>query len=261
MPQNSLEEVQWLDETEKRMKVRGYFSVEGYRELLSAFRGVGYSFRKFEEIDQSLRESQPFVVLRHDLDISIRAALEIARIEHEQGIQATYFIMLHSPFYNALSRSNAEIILQIHRYGHQIAAHIDLASYNDDCAKALVEVEMLSNRYPYINTQLVSLHSPYDLKQVPIELFQQLNNVYGYARREEIAYIADSTGRWRYGHPLDTEAFNTRKPIQLLTHPIWWIQEGETAAQKLERWLYSDYQNSCATLKEFLPKLFRLDEP
>jgi hypothetical protein len=185
----------------------------------------------------------------------------MARIEYEEGVQATYFVLLRSPFYNLLSRSNAEIMLQIYRYGHQIATHIDLAAYDNDCTKALREIEILSTCYPYINTRLASLHSPYDLNHIPITSCQQLNNVYGAAVRGDVAYISDSTGRWRYGHPLDSEAFNTLKPIQLLTHPIWWIQEGETATQKLELWLYSDYHNDRATLKEFLPKLFKLNEP
>jgi hypothetical protein len=123
-----------------------------------------------------------------------------------------------------------------------------------------MEVEILSKFYPFIKTDLVSLHSSYDLKQMPVETFHQLNAVYGSAVRGETAYISDSTGRWRYGHPFDSEAFKTQKSIQLLTHPIWWIQDGETAAQKLERMIYSDYQNSCVILKEFLPKLFRLSE-
>jgi hypothetical protein len=236
------------------------FSLEGYSELLSAFKNTGYSFCRFEEIDARLAGGNPFVVLRHDIDVSLRLALEIARIEYGLGAQATYFVLLRSPFYNILSRSNAETMLQIQQYGHRIAPHLDLAAYDNDYAKALTEVELLAQCYPNIDTELASLHSTCDLQQMPVELYRQLNNVYGPAVRGEIAYISDSTGRWRFGHPFDSEAFRTRKPIQLLTHPIWWIQEGETAGQKLERWLYSEYQNSRATLKEFLPKLLRLGE-
>ncbi|HYB01104.1 MAG TPA: hypothetical protein VED37_12880 [Ktedonobacteraceae bacterium] len=237
------------------------FSLDGYSELLSTIKNRGYSFCRFEEINTSLAEGRPFVVLRHDIDLSLRPALEIARIEHEQGVQATYFVLLRSPFYNVFSRSNAEIMSRIHGYGHQLATHIDLAFYNDDWANALMEVEILSKCYPFINTQLVSLHSSYDLHRIPIDVFQELDNVYGSAVRGDMAYISDSTGRWRYGHPLESEAFQARKPIHLLTHPVWWVQEGEVATQKLERWLYVDYQNSRTTLREFLPKLFRLNEP
>ena len=237
------------------------FSLDGYSELLSTIKNRGYSFCRFEEINTSLAEGRPFVVLRHDIDLSLRPALEIARIEHERGVQATYFVLLRSPFYNVFSRSNAEIMSQIHGYGHQLATHIDLAFYNDDWANALMEVEVMSKYYPFIDTQLVSLHSSYDLHRIPIDVFQELDNVYGSAVRGDMAYISDSTGRWRYGHPLESEAFQARKPIHLLTHPVWWVQEGEMATQKLERWLYVDYQNSRTTLREFLPKLFRLDEP
>jgi hypothetical protein len=237
------------------------FSLDGYSHLLSALKDRDYSFCGFEEINTRLKEKHPFVVLRHDIDLSLRPALEIARIEHEHGVQATYFVLLRSPFYNVFSRSSAEIMLQIHDYGHQIATHLDLAFYNNDWANALAEIEILSKCYPYINTELVTLHSSYDLHRMPIDEFQQLDNVYGSAVRGDVAYISDSTGRWRYGHPLESEAFHTRKPIQLLTHPVWWVQAGETPSQKLERWLYSDYQIGRTTLKEFLPKLFKLDEP
>jgi hypothetical protein len=237
------------------------FSLEGYRELLLAFKGAGYSFCGFEEIGSRLREGHPFVVLRHDMDISLRPAVEIARIEYEEEVQATYFILLRSPFYNALSRDNAKLIRRIHHYGHEIATHLDLVAYDDDLARALKEVEIFSALYPFINPRLVSLHSSTtDLQHMPIASAPQLDTVYGPAIRGETAYISDSTGRWRFGHPLDSEAFEMRKPIQLLTHPIWWIQEGEIPAQKLNRWLYADYQHNCATLREFMPKMFRRDE-
>lgn len=236
------------------------FSLDGYSKLLTMFKDAGYSFCEFEEIDFRLAKGYPFAVLRHDIDLSLRLAVEIARIEYEQEIHATYFVLLRSPFYNIFSRSNMANLEQIHQYGHQIATHLDLAPYHNDYAKALKEVEVLYRFFPYINTKLTSLHSSYDLDQVPVDLFVELDNVYGPAVRGKMAYISDSTGRWRYGHPLDSEAFKLRQPLQLLTHPIWWTQEGETATQKLERWLYSDYLSDLTTLKEFLPKLFRSNE-
>ncbi|MEO6890425.1 MAG: hypothetical protein ABI456_13655 [Ktedonobacteraceae bacterium] len=232
------------------------FSEKDYRALLSAFSSAGYAFCSFEEIHQRLRERQSFVVLRHDIDISLHLALKIARIEHEQGIRATYFVTLHSPFYNTLSRSNAEHMAQLHLWGHQIALHVDQTAYEGDFAKALLEIKALAQFYPYINTQLASLHSPINLEQMPLAAFKELHNVYGSIFNKDMTYLSDSTGRWRFGHPLDSEAFKARKPIQLLTHPIWWTQDGEMARQKLKGWLYKDYLNTLAAAREFLPKLF-----
>lgn len=236
------------------------FSLEGYSELLSTFKDRGYLFCRFAKIDSCLASEQPFVILRHDIDISLRPALEIARLEYEHKVQATYFVWLSSPFYNLLNRLNAEIVHQIHAYGHQIALHVDLASYHGNCAEALQEIAILSKFYPYIDTRIASLHSPGDLNQIPIAAYRPLYNVYGHALKGDVAYISDSAGRWLYTHPLASEAFSSGKPIQLLTHPIWWFQDGESARKKLELWLHNDYMHTYAIAKEFLPKLFRLSE-
>ncbi len=237
------------------------FSVNGYKQLLTAFKDEGYTFCRYEEIDSQLAKGDPFVVLRHDIDISLIPALEIARIEHELGVPATYFVLLRSPFYNALSQTNLDIMSQIRGYGHVIATHVDLNNYENDCTKALAEIELFSRCFADIDTALLTLHSPYELERIPIHEIPELNRVYGSAVRGQVAYISDSTGRWRYGQPLDSQAFKERKPIQLLTHPVWWIQAGETPSQKLDRWLYADYGINRAALRKFLPKLFKLDEP
>ena len=236
------------------------FSLKCYRELLSVLKDTNYLFCLYEEIEQRLQGGLPFVVLRHDIDISLRAALEIASVEHKFGVQATYFVSLNSPFYNALSCSNASLLQQLHQMGHEIALHVDLRKYNDDYARALEEVHVLSGFYPFVNAQLVSLHSPICLDQRLITSYKELNNVYGPFLKNEMTYISDSTGKWRYGYPLDSEAFFSRKPIQLLTHPIWWIQEGELPRKKLEYWLKSDYVHTLAFAKEYLPKLYSSGE-
>jgi hypothetical protein len=236
------------------------FSLEAYRTLLLAFESAGYTFCQFQEIDHYLEERQPFVVLRHDIDISLRAAREIALVEYELGVKSTYFVTCHSPFYNLLSQSNAMILTQLHQWGHQVALHVESVAGEEECASALAEIEILATFYPYMNTQMASLHSPNNLELFPVATFSQLRNVYGHIFSKDITYISDSTGRWRYGHPLDSEAFALRKPIQLLTHPIWWFQDGEEPREKLERWLYKDYLNTLATAKEFLPKLFKGSE-
>lgn len=233
------------------------FSLEAYRDLLSAFECAGYSFCQFEEINQRLEERDPFVVLRHDIDISLRAALEIAHVEYELGVQATYFVTFHSPFYNLLSQSNADSLLQINQWGHQIALHLDCLANEEQCASALEEIGVLAKFYPYINPQLASLHSPNNLEFFPLESFRQLRHVYGPILSKDMTYISDSTGRWRYGHPLDSETFSSRRPIQLLIHPIWWLQDGEMPKEKLEGWLYKDYLNILASANKFLPKLFK----
>src|SRR4029077_14225466 len=64
------------------------FDMPHYRELLEAAKAGGYDWASF---DRHPRPRDLF--LRHDVDLSLEAALELARVEHELGVRATYFLM------------------------------------------------------------------------------------------------------------------------------------------------------------------------
>src|ERR1700753_465216 len=66
---------------------------------------------------------------RHDIDFSVHRALRLATIEAEESVRATYFVLLHSSFYNALEPEVAARIREIAGFGHDLAIHIDPASY------------------------------------------------------------------------------------------------------------------------------------
>ena len=59
-----------------------------YRGLLESARTAGYDWASF---DRHPRRGDLF--LRHDVRISLEAALEMARVEHELGVRATYLLM------------------------------------------------------------------------------------------------------------------------------------------------------------------------
>ena len=74
------------------------FDLDHYRELLDAAKAGGYRFAFFEG---EPREGD--VILRHDVDLSLDAALRMAELEAEAGAAATYFLMTSSVFYNLSS--------------------------------------------------------------------------------------------------------------------------------------------------------------
>jgi hypothetical protein len=51
----------------------------------------------------------------------------------------------------------------------------------------------------------------------------------------QMRYFSDSGGSFRFGLPLDDSAVRGCSPLQLLTHPIWWFQEGADTEEKLIR--------------------------
>ena len=71
------------------------FTLDHYDELLEAARAGGYRFAGFES-----PPGRGDLLLRHDVDLSLDAALRIAELEAAAGASATYFLMTESVFYN-----------------------------------------------------------------------------------------------------------------------------------------------------------------
>lgn len=57
---------------------------------------------------------------RHDIDFSPHRAYRLAQIEAVEGVKATYFVHLHSNFYNAFEREVVNLICAILDLGHDI---------------------------------------------------------------------------------------------------------------------------------------------
>ena len=79
------------------------FDLEHYRELIEAAQAGGYRFAFFEGSPQP-----GTVILRHDVDLSLDAALRMAEVEAAAGAQATYFLMTGSVFYNLNSHEGEQ---------------------------------------------------------------------------------------------------------------------------------------------------------
>jgi hypothetical protein len=94
------------------------FDLDHYRELLDATRSGGYTFGTFEG-----EPSAGHVYLRHDVDLSLDAALEVAQLEAAAETTATYFLMTRSVFYNLDSLEGIRAIDRLRELGHQVAHH------------------------------------------------------------------------------------------------------------------------------------------
>ena len=100
------------------------FTETSYRHQLQIIKN------RWEFIDFPSYKSPGRVCLwRHDLDFSIQRAFRLAQIEAEEQIQATYFILLHSEFYNPLEKAQADLISRIIALGHNLGLHFDPGFY------------------------------------------------------------------------------------------------------------------------------------
>ena len=186
------------------------FTLDHYRELLEAAKQGGYSFASF---DHPPRPGDLF--LRHDVDLSLEAGLQMARIEHELGVRATYFLMTESVFYNLLSPAGVHTHRQVRQWGHAVGLH------------AVHPRLELDGRFDPV----IAWHNP-DPEYMSEPVGGAVNAMQSPFFDPE-HYRSDSNHRWRHGCPheqLETGAFEW---LQLLVHPEIWAYEGASMRETM----------------------------
>ena len=123
------------------------FTLPKFRQLCSAMKG-GYNFITMDEyVTAGDKLPERFVLMRHDIDRSVKDALQIARIEEEFGIRATYY------FRTTKSTFVPEIIQNIETMGHEIGYHYEtLSRTNGDIGKAIKLFEKDVNKFRNVCT-------------------------------------------------------------------------------------------------------------
>jgi len=184
------------------------FELDHYREILAAVRSGGYTFATFD---------QPFeagtVILRHDVDLSLDAALTMAELEAEEGATATYFLMTRSEFYNLDSPSGHVALAHLRELGHRVGLHAVWPHVDRD------------ERFDSV----LAWHNP-DPEYMREEV-DGLVNVMQPPWAE--IYRSDSNQRWRQGCPHEELAGGSFERLQLLTHPEIWAYPGSTMRETM----------------------------
>lgn len=200
------------------------FTLTNYQKLLK-LAATRYIFRFF---DQNYVNSS--ILLRHDLEFSIPIALKMAHIEAALGIKATYFVQLHSEFYNALEKDSIKSILAIKNLGHQIGLHFDSLFWNVETEDQmtnhiLIDKEVLE-KYTGATVKAFSFHNNTEFTlSCRKEKYAGLFNVYSDYFRKHYAYNADSLGYWRYERLEDRLTEAKEDSIQVLIHDGMWQEE------------------------------------
>lgn len=212
------------------------FTHAHYQELLNlaAENDNGQIFN-----DQLLKLDS-FTLWRHDIDMSVEAALNLAKMEAKKGIKATYFIHLHSTFYNFFERELVQSVKKIHQLGHSLGLHFDCTFYesNKDIEAHLhFEKSILETTYG-VPIEVFSFHNPTAdiLNHFQEWRYAGMINTYATFFREMVEYCSDSNGIWRFDRLSDFLKLPGKRKIQVLTHPIWWTANTGSPRDKI--WAY-----------------------
>jgi hypothetical protein len=196
------------------------FSLDHYRELLQAAKAGGYSWAGFDR-DPAAGD----VILRHDVDISLDAALVLAELEAEEGAWSTFFLMTRSVFYNLASSEGERAIERLRALGHHVAHH------------AVHPHVDLDERFD----RVVAWHNPDpEFMHEPVEGAVNVMEPRFFDRDH---YRSDSNRRWRNGCPHEQLMRGEFAWLQLLTHPEIWVYPGGTMRETMESMLEADRES------------------
>ena len=203
------------------------FSLEHYREILRAAGEGGYRFSFFGS-----PPSEGDLFLRHDVDLSLEAAVVMAELEAAEGVQTTYLLMTRSVFYNLASREGEQAIARLRELGHQVGLH------------AIHPHVALDARFDPV----VAWHNPEPaFMTAPID---GVVNVMEQTYFDPTTYRSDSNHRWRSGCPHDELRVGVFPWLQLLVHPEIWVYPGSTMAATMHAMLDAQRAHRLALLAE-----------
>ena len=203
------------------------FSLEHYRELLDAAKGGGYRFSSF---DHEPQDGDLF--LRHDVDLSLDAALRMAELETAAEAEATYFLMTQSVFYNLSSSEGVRAINRLRELGHGIGLH------------AVWPGAEMDDRFDPV----LAWHNPEpDYMSQPVDGFV---NVMQPPHFDADRYRSDSNQSWRHGCPHEGLARGDFPWLQLLTHPEIWVYPGSSMGETMNAMLDAERERRRELLAE-----------
>jgi hypothetical protein len=190
------------------------FGLAHYSELLDAAQAGGYRFAFFEG-----EPEEGDLILRHDVDLSLDAALRLAELEADAGAQASYFLMTGSVFYNLASHEGERALERLRELGHRVGLH------------AVYPRAELDDRFDPV----VAWHNPDpEFMRAPVD---GAINVMEPPWFDPATYRSDSNQHWRSGCPHEELRESAFPWLQLLTHPEIWVYPGEGMGETMRAML------------------------
>ena len=191
------------------------WNLEAYAALLDA--ACDYRFVHFDHEPQDGE-----IFLRHDVDLSLGAATQLAELEAARGLSATYFLMTRSVFYNLASEEGERLIARLRELGHRVGLH------------AVYPHVDLDDRFDPV----LAWHNPDpEFMNEPVD---GLVNVMSPPWFDRAHYRSDSNQHWRSGDPTPALAAREYDWLQLLTHPEIWAFDGTTMRETMESMLAAE---------------------
>ncbi|MEM0475931.1 MAG: hypothetical protein QW343_04010 [Candidatus Norongarragalinales archaeon] len=209
------------------------FSLKHYAEILRKAKKLGYKIVGTREFARR-KPMGRVLVLRHDIDFEPARALEMARVEKENGVRSTYFVRVHYDGYNPFGFKTNAVLRKLESAGHEVGLHYECNDYAHVARvppsealkreKACLEAALghavagcaahadftgISNKTFFAKRKARDFGFEYEAFEKPFR---------------ELHYVSDSLGKWSEGKCL-CKYFGCEKKLYVLTHPVYWFKE------------------------------------
>ena len=203
------------------------FTLANYKRLVQLAVDKGFQFILHK--DEFVPERKD-IIWRHDVEFEPDIALKMAEMEHEAGVQATYFFQLHTGYYNVLDTHYRQVFHDIKDLGHHVGLHFDCRYWGINDEAQLDEYITLDRTYLEKNMGVeidtFSFHNTTPFTQSCLEYrYGGLINVYSSFFKERYNYCGDSLGYWRFDRLEDVLNDEKVQHLQVLTHDGNWSEE------------------------------------
>lgn len=205
------------------------FDLDHYEYILRRALRLGYQSITHSSYVKNGVPERPFILLRHDIDLSLERALPLIRLERSLGLVSTIFVRVHAQGYNPFDLNNYALLRQYSDWGCEIALHYEpvfMQRTREDPlhvlqrAKAVLEAVLDKPVYGLVS------HAPRlapFIERLQTDEIRALGFLYdaNEARfTSESLYLSDANRRWKKGCPCRHLGNNPR--ITLVVHPYWW---------------------------------------
>jgi len=209
------------------------FNLEHYKYCIELAKSKNYRFLTMQDYVKQRNEigdSDKVIILRHDIDFDLSLAPNVAKMESELGVPATYFIRIHGK-YNLSDMKNYKIIKEMLKMKHELGLHYDAgfsSLFNEDEESFFKRDLAIFENILGQKISGVSIHEPtrtgFILNDDTVKKFGLLYQGTSDIFMKEMKYISDSSCRWREGCMCNFIKNEVPK-LCILTHPFWWFKQ------------------------------------
>ena len=202
------------------------FTLAHYREILARITLTHrtFSFGEAAPLGEALLDVERFVLMRHDVEFSLDAALTMARADHDAGVRSTFFVQIGSD-YNLFEADGAEAVEEVLDLGHVLG----FLYYLGQLERAGGEPVALAGRAinlieDFFDTRIRAASPHMPMRSGRTLRIPGVVDAYDPLYFEQIKYLSDSTQVWREG--VVTSLLDRYDQVQLLTHEYHWTEAG-----------------------------------